>query len=173
MTRAFVRSTIAAFIDPLAYTGGPNVICTSTPKILSGERRTELLDPGVETNCAAVIHIVGETEDRIGVGGPHAGKKQVTYDIVLQLYCHSTQLKGEDAMDDFDVIVDALKDRLRSDHTLGTDPSGSASQDGPTRIFQAAEPKIEGDYSDPVVTGKGAIELWGAVRFDVSQILNS
>jgi len=173
MTRAFVRAAVTAFIDPQAYTGGPNVVIRARPKILTGDRRTELLDPGVETNCACVVHLISEREERIGIGGAHSGKKRITYDVVLQLYCHSVEQLAEDAMDSFDVIVDALKDRLRSDHTLGTDPSGSESQDGPLRIFQAAEDQINAEYEDPVLTGTGATEIWGYLRFDVSQILNS
>ena len=166
-----MRATIATFIDPGAFTGGPNLVFPSTPKIILGKERFKLLAAGQLTAVAAVIHLVGENETRIAFGGVDSGKKKIDYGIVLQMYCCSREMKSEDSMDTFDGVVTALKQRLRSDHTFGTDPSGAASQDGPSRIFQAAEPELDAEYSDPVLLGTGQVEIWGALRFDVSQII--
>jgi hypothetical protein len=67
-------------------------------------------------------------------------------------------------MDDFDQVLDAVKDRLRNGfHTLG--------EQDPNVIWQAAEPSIDVQYGEPLTNEGGATETWAAVRFMVTQMI--
>lgn len=159
--RTQVRSTLATFIQPPAV-DGINQVFTSFPKridfqvnALAGERN----------RCAAVIHIESETETRIAVGGAFNGWKRVDYTVVIQLFHHSLEREAEDAMDNFDIVVDNLKEKLRSDHNFG-DPSG-------TLVWQGAEPIIDAVYGEPVSQKGTSTETWASVRFVVTQMIQA
>lgn len=159
--RTQVRSTLAAFIQPPAV-GGVNQVFTSFPKrinfqvnALAGERNRSVV----------VIHIESETESRIAVGGAFNGWKRVDYTVVLQLFHHSLERESQDAMDNFDMVVDNLKEKLRSDHNFG-DPSG-------TLVWQGAEPAIDATYGEPVSQNGTSTETWASLRFTVTQMIQA
>ena len=69
-------------------------------------------------------------------------------------------------MDTFDQIVDAVKAQLRSGgHRLDL-PDGS-------KIWQAAEPGISVQYGEPLTNDGGATEIWAAVEFTVTQMIQA
>jgi len=63
----------------------------------------------------------------------------------------------------FDSVIDNVKARLRSDRTLNDYPN----------IFEAGERELSGVYGEPVVLADGSTEIWGAVRFEVSEFLTT
>jgi hypothetical protein len=75
------------------------------------------------------------------------------------------QRDSQDAMDDFDVTIDNIKNRLRSDHRFGN-PNGNI-------IWQGAEPIISADYGEPSSSDRGATETWASIRFVVTEIINA
>jgi hypothetical protein len=83
--------------------------------------------------------------------------------VQLQVYQHSLQRHSEDAMNDFDTVMDNIKALLRADRRLDDYPV----------IFEAGEKYLEGEYGEPKVLADGATEIWGAVRFEVSEILTT
>jgi len=93
------------------------------------------------------------------------GIKKVDYSVAIQLFHHSLENDAEDAMADFDRVIDNLKNRLRSDHQFG-DKSG-------VLVWQAAEPVINTSYGEPMSTNGTATETWAVVRFDVTQVINA
>ena len=126
--------------------------------------------PSQRNRCAAVVFIESETETRIGLGGYTAagaatGIKKVDYSVAIQLFHHSLENNAEDAMADFDNVIDNLKNRLRSDHQFG-DKSG-------VLVWQAAEPVINTSYGEPMSSNGTATETWAVVRFDVTQVINA
>lgn len=159
--RQQARSTLAAFISPPAV-DGINQVFTSFPKridfqvnALAGERN----------RCAAVIFIESETESRIAVGGAFNGWKRVDYTMVIQLFHHSLERDAEDAMANFDIVVDNLKEKLRSDHNFG-DPSG-------VLVWQGAEPVIDAVYGEPVSQNGTSTETWASLRFQITQMIQA
>jgi hypothetical protein len=69
-------------------------------------------------------------------------------------------------MNDYDTIIDAVKDRLRAGgHRLG-------KTDGDI-IWQAAEPNISVTYGEPATNDGGATEIWAAISFTVTQMIRS
>ena len=159
--RAQVRSTIASFVTP-GTVAGLNQVFTSFPKRINFEVNST---PGQLSRCAAVIFIESERETRVAMGGATNGWKRIDYQIVLQLFHHSLQPNSEDAMTDFDSVIDALKVKLRSSHTFG-DSTG-------TLVWQGAEPVINVSYGEPLSGNGNSTETWAAVRFDVTQMIQA
>lgn len=158
MSRAEVRSQLATFLTtpPVATL---NQVFTSFPKQINFQTGST---PGQKSRAAAVIFIQSENENRIALGGATSGKKRVDYEVVVQVFHHSMQRDSQDAMDDFDTLVDNIKDRLRSDHRFGN-PNGNL-------IWQGAEPIISADYGEPSSSDRGVTETWALIRFQVTQI---
>jgi hypothetical protein len=166
--RAQVRETLYNFIQP-PQVDGINQVFTSLPKRIDFQVNAL---PNQQSRVAAVIFIESETETRIALGGfngadngTHAGWKRIDYTVVIQLFQHSLSRSAEEAMDDFDYVIDALKDRLRSSHTFG-DPSG-------VLVWQGAEPLIDVVYGEPISQKGTGTETWASMRFIVTQMIQA
>lgn len=159
--RVQVRSTLATFIQPPAV-NGINQVFTSFPKRINFQENAL---SGERNRCAAVIFIESETESRIAVGGAFNGWKRVDYTVIIQLFHHSLERNSEDAMANFDEVVDNLKEKLRSDHNFG-DPSG-------TLVWQGAEPAIDAVYGEPISQRGTSTETWASLRFTVTQMIQA
>jgi hypothetical protein len=162
MSRNQVRTIVGSWVAA-ANISNLNQIFTSHPKRINFEANATA---GQLTRAAGMVFIAGETEERLAVGGASNGIKRVDYDVEFQVFTHSVQQYSQDAMDDFDAIIDAVKNQLRAGgHRLG-------QTDG-TVIWQAAEPSISVVYGEPKTNNGGATEIWAAIRFTVTQMLNS
>lgn len=166
--RAQVRQTLYNFINP-PQVDGINQVFTSLPKRIDFQVNAL---PSQQSRVAAVIFIESETETRIALGGfngadngIHAGWKRIDYTVVIQLFQHSLSRTAEEAMDDFDYVIDCLKERLRSDHTFG-DPTGIL-------VWQGAEPVIDVAYGEPMSQKGTSTETWASVRFMVTQMIQA
>jgi hypothetical protein len=158
MSRAEVRTQLATFLTtpPIAEL---NQVFTSFPKQINFQVGSTA---GQVSRAAAVIFIQSERENRIALGGATSGKKRVDYECVLQIFHHSMQRDSQDAMDDFDITIDNIKDRLRSDHRFGN-PNGNL-------IWQGAEPGMSVSYGEPSSSDRGVTETWATISFQVTQI---
>lgn len=165
MSRKVVREKVQDWIAS-AQISTLNQVFTSFPKRINFQVDSF---PGQVSRAAAVVFIESESESRIAIGGvlpsgAGLGWKRVDYSVALQIFHHSLQRNAEDAMDDFDQVLDAVKDRLRNGfHTLG--------EQDPNVIWQAAEPSIDVQYGEPLTNEGGATETWAAVRFMVTQMI--
>lgn len=161
MSRSQVRSQLSSFLSGASITN-LNQVWTSFPKQLNYQLNATA---GQKTRAQVVVYIEHENEYRIALGGATSGKKRIDYDIALQVFTHSMQSNSEDSMNDFDAIIDGIKDRLRSDHRFG-DSTGNL-------IWQGAEPQLSVDYSEPAMSDRGATEIWAVIRFQVTQIITA
>jgi hypothetical protein len=159
--RVGVRATLATFLSTGSITG-LNQVFTSFPKRINFQTNSSA---GQLSRAAVVVFISSERENRLAIGGATNGWKRVDYSIILQIFHHSLQRDAEDAMADFDVLVDAIKTRLRSDHTFG-DTTG-------TLVWQGAEPVITANYGEPKTIAEGATETYAELQFDVTQMINA
>lgn len=159
--RVGVRETLWKFLanPPIENL---NVIHTSFPKRIQFQENAM---PGQMTRSQAVIFIESENENRLAIGGATNGWKRVDYSVIVQLYVHSLQPDARTAMADFDTLVDAIKARLRSNHTFG-DPTGNL-------VWQGAEPIINGNYGEPATTNEGATEIYAELQFDVTEMIQA
>lgn len=171
MGRKIVREKVAQWISS-AQISTLNQVFSSFPKRINFQVDSF---PGQNSRAAAVVFIENESEQRIAIGGVGPmtvdngvgkGWKRIDYGIALQIFHHSLQREAQDAMDDFDQLIDDIKTRLRSgQHTLG--------DDNPNEIWQAAEPGIDVQYAEPITNDSGATETWAAIRFTVTQMIES
>jgi hypothetical protein len=159
--RAQVRQTLYNFIYP-PQVDGINQVFTSMPKRIDFQVNAL---PSQQSRVAAIIFIESETETRIAVGGATNGWKRIDYTVVIQLFQHSLSRTAEEAMDDFDYVIDALKVKLRSDHRFG-DPNGYL-------VWQGAEPLIDVSYGEPLSQKGTSIETWASMRFTVTQMIQA
>ena len=165
--RAAVRAQLSEFI---ANPPIPNLnqVWTSFPKIINYEVNAL---PGQMTRTAAVVFIANEYETRLSLGGPTPnvgqtnGWKRVDYDVIVQLFCISFHRDAPTAMNDFDTVVDNLKDRLRSNHNFG-DETGNL-------VWQGAEPVIQGRYGEPSTEKDGVTEMFAEIQFPVTQMIQA
>lgn len=159
--RQAVRQQLADFIfnPPIENL---NQIHTSFPKLINYEVNAQ---PGQMTRTAAVIYIVDEYETRLAIGGDHSGWKRVDYTVILQIFCLSFHREAQLAMNDFDIVVDNIKERLRSSHNFG-DESGRL-------VWQGAEPVIQGRYGEPNTEKDGVVEMFAEIQFPVTQMIQA
>lgn len=170
MSRAVVRQSVKDWLAS-AQINQLNQVFTSFPKRINFQ---EVSFPGQVSRAAAVVFIESESESRLAIGGVDSmasggygkGWKRVDYNIALQIFHHSLQREAQDAMDDFDQVIDAVKERLRAgQHTLGVE--------NPNLIWQAAEPGIDVQYGEPLTNEGGATETWAAIRFVVTEMIET
>lgn len=159
MSRAQVRSQLVSFLETATTIPDLNQVFSSFPKQINFQVNAVA---GQKSRAACVVFIERESETRIALGGATSGKKRIDYDVALQVFHHSLHSLSEDCMTDFDLTIDGLKDRLRSDHRFGDDTG--------QLIWQGAEPFIDVEYSEPSSMDRGATETWAVVRFQVTQI---
>ena len=159
--RVGVRATLSTFLINGNITG-LNQIFTSFPKRINFQVNSTA---GQLSRAAAVVFISSERENRLAVGGATNGWKRVDYSVILQIFHHSLQRDAEDAMSDFDTLIDNIKTRLRSDHTFG-DSTG-------TLVWQGAEPRIDTSYGEPTSSDGTATETWATIRFDITQMIQA
>lgn len=162
MSRATIRSAVATFFQPPAVTG-LNTVYTAMPKRVPGSAFRAGQPSGTKSGSVGFVHLVSEREERIAIGGATSGKKWVHYTVELQVMCHSIETHAETAMDFFDSVIDGVKAHLRSDRWLNDYPI----------IFEAGERELVGVYGEPKVLNDGASEIWGAVGFEVSEVLTT
>ena len=159
--RVGVRDTLSAFISnpPIPNL---NQVFTSFPKRINYQVNSQ---PGQLTRSAVVVFIATETETRLAIGGATSGWKRVDYTVILQVYTHSLHRDAQDVMDDFDVLIDNIKERLRSDHTFG-DTTGNL-------VWQGAEPIINARYGEVSTTNEGASEVFAEIEFLVTEMIQA
>lgn len=162
MSRATIRAAVYSFFQPPAVSG-LNTLYTSFPKRIPGSDFRAGQAVGTKSGCVGVINIMRSREERIAIGGATSGKKWVHYTVELQLFCHSVETHAETAMDFFDSVVDNVKTKLRSDRWLNDYPA----------VFEAGERELSGVYGEPRLLNDGSSEIWGAIRFEVSEVITS
>lgn len=163
MSRATIRNAVVQYFTPPAVTG-LNALYTSFPKRIPGQDFRKGQPSGTWSGAVGVVVIVGETEERIAIGGATSGKKWVHYRVRLEVFHHSIHTHSEDAMADFDAVIDAIKAKLRADRYLAS---------APTVVFEAGEKYLDGDYGEPRTLQDGSTETWGSIEFEVSEVLTT
>ena len=159
--RADVRTTLYNYLKG-ANIYQLNQLFTSFPKRINYQVNATA---GQLSRAAVVIFIQSEREKRIAIGGATNGWKQVDFTVVLQVFHHSMQRDAEDAMTDFDTLIDNIKATLRADHRFG-DTTGNL-------VWQGAEPAIDTLYGEPITSDNGATETFAEIRFDVTEMIQA
>lgn len=161
MSRSQVRAAVSNWVA-VGNVENLNQVWTSFPKRIDFQVNAT---PGQLTRAAAVVFISAESESRVAIGGAYNGWKRIDYITHLQIFCHQMYRNAEDGMNDFDSLIDNIKDQLRAGgHTL--DQTDSV-------IWQAAEPDISVSYGEPATNDNGATETWADIQFTVTQMIQA
>jgi len=168
VSRSTVRHMTADYLTAGAPAGVGKVFA-SPPKTTVAADRFANAPAGTPSGSVIYVEITRSQEVRVGLGGPVAGKKTVTHDVMLHLAFTSMQARAEDAMDDHDGQVEAILDLIRADRTLGTTVSS------PSPIFVAGEETagITVSVGLPRTAGGGVVEIWSIVELQVVEIINA
>jgi hypothetical protein len=117
--------------------------------------------------CQVSVDFEADGELRIAIGGEHSGKKRIDYLVCLDIFHRSTNPDTAVGMNNFDRILDELKERLRADRRLSADESV---------IWQAGEGgygiQTEFEKPDHNVGGEPT-ELRARMRFEITQWITS
>jgi len=159
--RVQLRSTLYSYLVG-AGIDSLNQVFTSFPKRINYQVNAL---PGQLSRAAAVIFIQSERETRLAIGGATSGWKRVDFTVILQIFHHSVQSNAEDAMADFDTLVDNIKNTLRASHNFG-----DTSQ---VNVWQGAEPVIDCLYGEPITGSAPCQETFAEIRFDVTQMIQA
>lgn len=132
MTRREIRTGIATFfggavIDPASQVYRPTPLADAG---LAGVRPywttrfedhdyTATLAVGRNMGAVMSIHLAGDSERRIALGGPTAGFKSRPLAVELWIWHLARTAVIEDAQRDLDDLLDAITDRIHGDRTLG------------------------------------------------------
>lgn len=69
--------------------------------------------------AAMIVEIPHDKEHRLAFAGKTGGIKGIDYDVVLAGFHLAHMDHAEDAGKDVDLLIEAIKDRIRADRTLG------------------------------------------------------
>lgn len=79
----------------------------------------QAIAPGRQAGALMVIHLPNESEKRIAMGGPTAGVKAQKFNVMLSVYHRAEMYDPEDAQADLDDLIEAIRQRIHGDRTLG------------------------------------------------------
>lgn len=161
MSRKSTRHMVATYLSA-ANIPGVGTVYPSPPKISRSQDALANVPAGTPSGSVIYVEVLESREVRVGVGGPTAGKKQVTHALRLHLLFRSSQARAQDAMDDHDDQVEAILHLLRSDRTLGSTTSS------PAPIFQNGEGTsgITVATGMPKESGSGTTHVWSLIDSD-------
>lgn len=157
--RRLIRHTLKNWIDAQSIPGITEVCPGMRPEID--------LDGTADSFCIVRIELPSTSEGRAAFTGPgDPGGKMLHYDATLHVHHRGVGAdQWEESEDDYDRIIDALKDSIRGrGRDLGR----------PDVVFQVGEYPEHGgvvDRHDEPVEDGGVVDRWGAISFTVSQYL--
>lgn len=162
--RRLIRTTIQQFVTACRIRGVDHIYPSVPPQYIFENWRTGTVD----FSCLVGVSLPGDDEDFQAFTGPtNPGGMLIHYQARLHIYHRSYQV-GErdwsDDEDDYDRIVDGLKDALRKGRDLGRPDVVLGAGVWPRRRAIVAQ------HSDPVLE-EGATERWGVLSFNVAQYL--
>ena len=159
MSRATVRTAVAAYLDTPAVTGLRKVHKAKPLRFDTAEVR---FDGDQRSSAHGYVHIESVAERRAATG-----KRYLDYTVGLVCHWrtrHTGPTGGQDRMDDLDALVEAIKARLRTKPVLG----GTAD----AAIFDAAESLLQDTTDIPQDEAVGQ-SCWFVVRFNVDEMITA
>jgi hypothetical protein len=163
MSRASIRAGIVAYLGGGSVTG-LNTVYSASPKMIP-ERAYYT---GTTTQGAVALVEIGDpVETRRAIGGATNGRKRLDYPVTIQIIFRYIAAPSADvdmllpAMDAFDVVLDAIKARIRADRTAGG------------AVWEWGEQSLMDNIADPNPLASGAVEIWGSISTQATEWLNS
>lgn len=162
--RRLMRTAIATWLTAQHIPGLDHVYRARPPEVTFTEYETGTS----QYRCQAFVSIPDDKETRLVVTGPVLPTgKQIHYAAELEIWhrvYELSELDWADAEDDYDRIVDAVKDCLRAaGRQLGR----------PDAVFSVGEFQegIVSRHDPPVLLDGGTAQRSGTIRFQVTQFI--
>jgi hypothetical protein len=117
--------------------------------------------------CQISVDFEADGELRMALGGENSGKKRIDYLVCLDIFHRSVSIDTAVSMEDFDRVIDELKERLRADRRLGSTEA---------IVWQAGEGGygIQTEYEKPDThVGGEPTENRAKMRFEITQWITS
>lgn len=155
MSRATIRQAVVDWFGN-GHVAGLGTLYTAQPRTIPGGDFA--ITNGAMSGAVATVHIEHELEHRAALGGPYSGEKKIDYTVGLVVMFRSRQASQDDAMGDYDALIEAIKERLRSDRSFGGTVWIAGEEQGGIEI-----------NSDLPRLDKQTFTIWSVVRFVVSE----
>lgn len=149
----------------MAY--GLGAVRKAFPKRLNDADFTYGMVSGRGMGTTMVVNLPADQEVRLDKAGPpvNDGQRNITsggvktglYQVELELFHLSQVDYAEDAVDDFDQVIEAVKQQIRLDRTLG----GICTEAGESRLG------IRVTTGRPGIDKNNRVGLWARVQFEV------
>lgn len=167
MSRATVRAATVAWFAP-PNVAGLYTVYKAQPKLIPNTAYRAGAPAGTASGAIMFPHIEEETEHRIAFGGATSGHKLIEYKLGLVVRFLSVRTKSEDAQDDYDALIEAVKQRIRQDRTWGTSASANP-------IFEAGDrgPGIHLISDLPRQNKNGATLIWSALTVSMFEVITA
>ncbi len=143
MPKSQVTAAIAAYLTPeqsgIAYLG---TVYTALPRVASEDDLFNFVPPGTDAGAIIYMFISDQSEQRIALGGQHAGVKMRTYTLTLLCIMKTTMDDEVAEQAAFDLFVDDLTARIQADRNAGTEAvalGGSGPYAGSGVVWQWGE----------------------------------
>lgn len=160
MSRATVRKAIVQSITSAQIPFLARVF-PAAPKIAQGEDYYGAQTFG-GSGAFAFVHINHESEPQIATGGLQGGAKMLIYEVGLVVRFKSVKTDNTAYMDDYDVLIEGIKDQLRVDPTLGSQVLISAKEGHGIEVVSDL-PVLSDDSQ--------SIHQWSVVQWEVDEYL--
>lgn len=176
-TRTIVRQGVASYFggtyqaEGRCWQNGPltssglGTVRAGWGKVLNDADFVAGMAPGRGMGAYMIVEVGRDKEYRRGIGGPPTtdgngsiitgGTKFVRYRVSLQIFHMAAVAYAEDAQADIDVLIEAVKQQIRLDRTLG----GICTEAGEGRFG------IETSEGRPEVSG-GRVRTWITISFE-------
>lgn len=121
MSRQTVRAQIAAYltagIGTVEYL--TNVYAYPPKTTAAGELIPQTI-PGQDSGAVAYLHLTTQSEQRIALGGPTSGRKQVAYNLGIIIFQYGVNVETQVLGEENDKLLDSLVAYIRASRTAGT-----------------------------------------------------
>lgn len=156
-----MRHAVASWFSPPAV-AGLNAVYPARARQVMPEAYLRGVPAGTPSGMVAWPYVREDRERQASLTGGTVRGKELSYRVALMLRFLSNQQLAEDAQDDYDDIVESIKERLRSDFTFGgTVWAAGVGDDG-----RSWDVEHHADLPHPV-GNTGTLILWGVLEFTV------
>ncbi len=129
MPKSQVTAAIQYYLDPaqsgIEYLGK---VYTALPRVANESDLFSYVPPGTQIGALIYLFISDQAEQRIALGGQHAGVKMRTYTLTL-LCIMKTSLQNEvQEQAAFDAFIDSLTARIQADRNAWTEATALGGQ---------------------------------------------
>lgn len=159
MSRATARNAVVQWLNA-GQVQNAKTVYRSFPKLIDGR---DFYDTGQGSGAVIIPELASSHAYPITIGGAHGGTWRRDYVVTLHLMFRSNRPSSEDAMEDYDAVVDALETRLLADHTLNDSTVWQVAE-GPNGITHShGTPALDDDVT----------EIYGTVKADLSEFFTA